>query len=64
MVLLCKRKGLCWCRRWDGDVVYSDGNGVCLVSGLSFFLAVVGEGEGGAGCTKLCETFLVSGATP
>jgi len=28
------------------------------------FLAVVGEGEGGAGCTKLCETFLVSGATP
>ena len=44
--------------------MYSDGNGGCLGSRLSFFLAVVGEGEGGASCTKLCETFLVSGATP
>jgi hypothetical protein len=64
MVLLCKRKEECWCRRGEGDVVYKYGFGVCLVSGVSIILSVVGEGEGAPGCTKSCSTFLVSGATP
>jgi hypothetical protein len=35
MVLLCKSKEECWCRRGEGDVVYKYGFGVCLVSGVS-----------------------------
>ena len=44
--------------------MYKYGFGVCLVSGVSISLSVVGEGEGAPGCTKSCSTFLVSGATP
>ncbi len=45
-------------------MVYKYGFGVCLVSEVSIFLSVVGEGEGAPGCTKSCSNFLVSGATP
>ncbi len=38
-------------------MVYKDGFGVCLVSGVSFFLSVVGEGEGAPGCSKSCSIF-------